>query len=160
MDGKSYLCPEDTQVDKLKETMIALDAVYSRMAECKASLKLLLVDACRDDVVPEGAQESADGAEPKRVRRCERKAAGGDPAFGQLCPGSDFLGGPGSEAWGVHALLAGGLKRKAVNYAGMVMVPRMKEVFSWGMTPLRKKSPQSVFVLARDCAGRCSGRRF
>ena len=45
-EGKSYLCPEDTRVDKLPATLIPLDSVYEQMVKCKAALKLLLVDAC------------------------------------------------------------------------------------------------------------------
>jgi formylglycine-generating enzyme required for sulfatase activity len=53
-EGKSYLCPEDTRVDKLPATLIPLDSVYEQMVKCKAALKLLLVDACRSDLLPEG----------------------------------------------------------------------------------------------------------
>lgn len=54
LDGKSFLCPEDAQINKLAATIIPLDAVYDRLGKCKALLRLLLVDACRNDVVPEG----------------------------------------------------------------------------------------------------------
>jgi formylglycine-generating enzyme required for sulfatase activity len=54
LERKSYLCPEDAQIRKLAETTIPLDTIYDRLSQCKASLKLLLVDACRSDVVPEG----------------------------------------------------------------------------------------------------------
>jgi formylglycine-generating enzyme len=54
LDGKSYLCPLDTRLDKLAATMIPLEGVYERMARCKATLKLLFVDACRNDFVPAG----------------------------------------------------------------------------------------------------------
>lgn len=48
LDGKSYLCPSETDLDN-PATMIALDSVYERLDKCPAALKLLLVDACRDD---------------------------------------------------------------------------------------------------------------
>jgi formylglycine-generating enzyme required for sulfatase activity len=54
LEDKSYLCPEDAEISKLAETIIPLDSIYDRLSQCKASLKLLLVDACRSDVVPEG----------------------------------------------------------------------------------------------------------
>jgi formylglycine-generating enzyme required for sulfatase activity len=54
LEGKSYLCPEDTRLDKLAATMIPVESVYQRLARCSASLKLLLVDACRNDVIPAG----------------------------------------------------------------------------------------------------------
>lgn len=52
--NKSYLCPSDARLDKLESTLISMDDVYGRLAGCPASLKLLLVDACRNDVVPAG----------------------------------------------------------------------------------------------------------
>ncbi len=49
LDTKGYLCPTEAEIDKPQETMLAIDDVYGRMNRCKASLKLMLVDACRDD---------------------------------------------------------------------------------------------------------------
>jgi formylglycine-generating enzyme required for sulfatase activity len=54
LDGKSYLCPEDARIDKLAETSVSMDQVYDRLTKCKATFKLLLVDACRNDILPEG----------------------------------------------------------------------------------------------------------
>ncbi|HUY32454.1 MAG TPA: SUMF1/EgtB/PvdO family nonheme iron enzyme [Pirellulales bacterium] len=48
VEGKSYLCPSDAVLDDV-ETLVSLDAVYERLRKCPASLKLMLVDACRDD---------------------------------------------------------------------------------------------------------------
>jgi formylglycine-generating enzyme required for sulfatase activity len=54
INGKCYLCPEDTRIDKLSASSLPLDGVYDKLAKSKASLKLLLVDACRNDLLPEG----------------------------------------------------------------------------------------------------------
>jgi hypothetical protein len=54
INGRSYLCPEDTRIDKLSASALPLDGVYGKLAKSKASLKLLLVDACRNDLLPEG----------------------------------------------------------------------------------------------------------
>ena len=54
LDGKSYLCPEDARIDKLAETLVSMDQVYDRLTKCKATFKLLLVDACRNDILPVG----------------------------------------------------------------------------------------------------------
>lgn len=54
VEGKSYLCPSDARLDALPGTLISLDSVYERLSKCKAALKLLLVDACRNDAVPAG----------------------------------------------------------------------------------------------------------
>lgn len=48
IEGKSYLCPAETRLDE-PATMVPLDAVYERLKQCPAALKLLLVDACRND---------------------------------------------------------------------------------------------------------------
>lgn len=56
LDGKSYFCAMDTRLDKLRETMIPLESVYDRLSKCKATLKLLLVDACRNDILPAGTR--------------------------------------------------------------------------------------------------------
>ena len=58
LGAKSYLCPEDAQLDRLADLIIPLDAIYDQLGKCKASLKLLVVDACRADVVPEGHKGS------------------------------------------------------------------------------------------------------
>ena len=46
--AKSYLCPTNVDLDNT-DTMISLDAVYRRLQQSAASLKILLVDACRND---------------------------------------------------------------------------------------------------------------
>ena len=48
LDGTSYLCPTNAELDD-PETMVSLDVVYERLKTCPASLKLLMVDACRND---------------------------------------------------------------------------------------------------------------
>ncbi|HET6881646.1 MAG TPA: SUMF1/EgtB/PvdO family nonheme iron enzyme [Pirellulales bacterium] len=48
VDGKSYLCPADALLDDA-DTLVSLDWVYERLKRCPAALKLMVVDACRDD---------------------------------------------------------------------------------------------------------------
>ena len=50
---KSYLCPTETRLDE-PESMVPLDSVYQQLEHCPAALKLLLVDACRNDPRPGG----------------------------------------------------------------------------------------------------------
>lgn len=59
LEGKSYFCPLDAEIEKLAETCLPLEGVYEQMAKSKASLKLLLVDACRNDVLPVGRRSVA-----------------------------------------------------------------------------------------------------
>ncbi len=46
--GKSYLCPADTELN-VPDSMVPLDRVYDQLDHCAAALKLVLVDACRND---------------------------------------------------------------------------------------------------------------
>lgn len=48
LDGKSYLCPQDAKLDD-PQTLVPVDGVYEMLEKCPASLKLLIVDACRND---------------------------------------------------------------------------------------------------------------
>lgn len=59
LDGKSYICPVDARLDKLPATLVPLDDIYQRLGKCRASLKLLVVDACRNNVVPAGRRSMA-----------------------------------------------------------------------------------------------------
>jgi formylglycine-generating enzyme required for sulfatase activity len=65
LDGKSYLCPNEAEDSRPEETMIAVDEVYRKFGECRAALKLLLVDACRNDPRPAGRKS----ATPKEDRQ-------------------------------------------------------------------------------------------
>jgi tetratricopeptide (TPR) repeat protein len=47
-EDRTYLCPTDFRKDK-RETWIDVAEVYAELNDCKADLKLLLVDACRKD---------------------------------------------------------------------------------------------------------------
>jgi formylglycine-generating enzyme required for sulfatase activity len=62
-DGKSYLCPNEANDLRPAETMIAVDEVYQKFAECRAALKLLLVDACRNEPTPPGRKSATPEAD-------------------------------------------------------------------------------------------------
>lgn len=47
-DRQSYFCPSDARLDQ-PESLIAFDAIYRQLKECRASRRLLLVDACQND---------------------------------------------------------------------------------------------------------------
>ena len=57
LDGASYLCPIEAQLDELQDTLVSLERIYTRLAACEAGQKLLIVDACRNDPRP-GGQKS------------------------------------------------------------------------------------------------------
>src|SRR5262249_33294443 len=54
LDGASYLCPVDGQLDRAAETLVPMEVVYSQLERSKASFKLLILDACRNDPRPPG----------------------------------------------------------------------------------------------------------
>jgi len=56
IQGKSYLCPYDAQLDRATDTMIALDDVYDLLQKSPAQQKVLIVDACRNDPTPSGTR--------------------------------------------------------------------------------------------------------
>ncbi|MFO0808447.1 MAG: caspase family protein [Gemmataceae bacterium] len=47
--GKLYFCPRGAVLDPKDPHIVALDEVHDALARCKASVKLLVVDACRND---------------------------------------------------------------------------------------------------------------
>ena len=47
-ERECYLCPVDARLDDRK-SLISLGAVYDRLQACKAGVKVVLVDACRND---------------------------------------------------------------------------------------------------------------
>lgn len=49
LDGTSYLCPIEAQLDKPGETLVSLEHVYRRLNSCSSGQKLLIIDACRND---------------------------------------------------------------------------------------------------------------
>ena len=58
IDGKNYLLPTEASVDD-PQTMIPVDSVYEKLSQCRASLKVLLVDACRNDPRPPGRRSAS-----------------------------------------------------------------------------------------------------
>ena len=56
---RDYLCPVDTQIRKMAQTAIPLPSIYEKLGKSKATLKLLVVDACRSDFLPEGVRAAA-----------------------------------------------------------------------------------------------------
>jgi formylglycine-generating enzyme required for sulfatase activity len=73
-DGKdkeeAFFCPQDAQLNDPAGTMIALSGVYEELRLCGAGVKLLLVDACRDDPsAPRSASRGVDGDNAPRPPR-------------------------------------------------------------------------------------------
>ncbi|MCE9607985.1 MAG: SUMF1/EgtB/PvdO family nonheme iron enzyme [Planctomycetia bacterium] len=68
LDGKSYLCPNDATLQD-PATLVALDSLYERLRDCSAKLKLVLVDACRNDPRVGGARSMTPTEETKALAR-------------------------------------------------------------------------------------------
>ncbi|MFO7902719.1 MAG: SUMF1/EgtB/PvdO family nonheme iron enzyme [Planctomycetota bacterium] len=52
IDGKSYFLPSDASLKSPESTMIPVEELYCKLENCPARLKLVLVDACSDHLVP------------------------------------------------------------------------------------------------------------
>ncbi|MGH9518396.1 MAG: caspase family protein, partial [Terriglobales bacterium] len=57
----SYLCPTEARLEEPK-SLVSLDVVYERLKESPAALKLVMVDACRNDPRQPGQKSVARGS--------------------------------------------------------------------------------------------------
>ena len=86
IDGKSYLCPLDARLsDPL--TMIPLDGIYQRLQECPAALKVLLVDACRDDPRPGGSRSAGPAPQSRELAESLERPPRGIYCLTSCAPG-------------------------------------------------------------------------
>ena len=53
IDGKSYLCPTDANLDGTS-SLVEINDIYALMEKCAAGEKLLIVDACRNEPIVRG----------------------------------------------------------------------------------------------------------
>lgn len=53
IDDKSYLCPADAELED-PSSLVSLDDIYEKLRLSPAPLKVVLVDACRNDPSPQG----------------------------------------------------------------------------------------------------------
>ena len=58
LDGKSYFCPTDANLESPETTMVPLDFIYRQLDGSQARQKLLVVDACRNDPRPAGSRDA------------------------------------------------------------------------------------------------------
>ena len=49
VDGESYLCPNDTNLDD-NDSIIPRSWVYEQLEKCKAKRKVFIIDACRNEI--------------------------------------------------------------------------------------------------------------
>ncbi|HUY33152.1 MAG TPA: SUMF1/EgtB/PvdO family nonheme iron enzyme [Pirellulales bacterium] len=67
----SYLCPTEARIEH-PETLVSLDAVYEKLNESPATLKLVMVDACRNDPRLQG-EKSLDATTIQFAEALERQ---------------------------------------------------------------------------------------
>jgi hypothetical protein len=77
---ENYFCPMDAKLAD-KKTLIPLQEIYKELEKCEAGLKVLLVDACRDDPRPANSR-SRDTVDLESVTRPPAEVpSGGVAAF-------------------------------------------------------------------------------
>jgi hypothetical protein len=58
----SYFCPVDANLTRPADTLVPLDEIYKMIDKCEAKVKVLLVDACRNDPFKPGDKGAEDAA--------------------------------------------------------------------------------------------------
>ena len=78
LNKASYFCPADANLANPGDTLVPLDKVYQKMDSCGAQVKVLLVDACRNDPFRPGDKGAEDAAKAAGLRPLADRT-GGDP---------------------------------------------------------------------------------
>ena len=68
LNKASYFCPADANLVNPSETLVPLDMAYRMMDSCGAQVKVLLVDACRNDPLRPGDKGAEDTAKAAGLR--------------------------------------------------------------------------------------------
>lgn len=76
LDGKAYLCPTEAKFDDPESTMVPLEEVFGRLKDCHAALKLMLVDACRNNPEIDGKRSARSAQAGDFVSSLKRPPAG------------------------------------------------------------------------------------
>ena len=132
-DGKGYLLPLDAKLTDPSGTMISLEKVYDRLAVCPAGLKLMLVDACRNDPFAEEEKRGV-GLDPDKSTRGLVAALEKPPEGISLlmsCGPGQFAREDATLGHGVfiHFILEG-LSGKAADEEGVVSLMRLADYTS------------------------------
>jgi len=97
LEGKSYLCPADAQLDRASDTMVSLDQVYELLQNSPASQKVLIVDACRNDPTPAGTRSPSTIAQTNEFTRSlqQQQPPQGTVLFNSCAPNQFSVEDPG-----------------------------------------------------------------
>ena len=82
-EDENYFCPADAHLAD-KSTLIALNEIYKALEKSPAGLKVMLVDACRNDPQAQNSRSPRDREARKRDASAAHAAAGGRCGVFQL----------------------------------------------------------------------------
>mgnify|MGYP006272706441 CR=1 FL=1 len=162
VDGTSYLCPTEADLDRPEQTLIPVDEVFRRLNESSAAMKVVVVDACRNDPRLPGARD-ADGRE-RLLDGFSRSLQ--DPPAGLVLLSSCGIGQQSMEDANLrHGVfmyhLIEGIRGRAANPQGSVTLASLYDYASletkkhvakrWGslQTPGLKGELEGAFEIAR-----------
>ncbi len=121
----SYFCPADANLDR-RDTLLPLAEVYTRLKSCKAGLKLLLVDACRDD--PRAKVNRSPTVSVESVTRPQAQVPpGGVAAFFSCSAGEKAYESPELKHGVFFHFVIEAFRGKAADAAGVVTVPDLEK---------------------------------
>jgi formylglycine-generating enzyme required for sulfatase activity len=116
-DSDHYFCPMDAQI-KEPSTLVSLREVYRKLERNQAGLKVLFVDACRDNPLPRGAKFAVainPRPQPQRVQ-----PEGGVAALFSCAEGQVSYESPKLQHGVFFHFLLEGLRGKAADSKGQV----------------------------------------
>ncbi|MEO8496185.1 MAG: caspase family protein [Planctomycetota bacterium] len=91
LDGTSYFCPIDARLDRA-DSLLSLEKLYRLLALSPADVKLMLVDACRNDPRPGGTKDLT--AESMKLAESLDKPPQGILVLSSCAPGQVAVEGP------------------------------------------------------------------
>ena len=86
LDGTSYFCPIDARLNRA-DSLLSLERLYKLLALSPADVKLMLVDACRNDPRPGGVKDLKATAESKKLAESLDKPPQGILVLSSCAPG-------------------------------------------------------------------------
>ncbi|MBN2291351.1 MAG: SUMF1/EgtB/PvdO family nonheme iron enzyme [Pirellulales bacterium] len=85
-DGRTYLCPTNADPER-PDTLLPLDDVYGKLKSCRANLRLMIVDACRNDPRPAGRKSGTPKQDLTRLGEALKKPPQGIVLLASCAPG-------------------------------------------------------------------------
>jgi hypothetical protein len=134
-NDKAYLVPAEGDLDDV-ETLIPVESVYAKLAECKATQKVVIWDVCRFN--PERGR-SRPGSEPMTEKLAAALSAA--PAGVQVV----LTCQPGENALEFFTLLPEGAAKRQENVIGSSFLEAVRYVGEKGKLPVKDAAPGDPF---------------